>query len=234
MLKKLIKRLQEKKQNPLPHVSSPYNLMVKRTQQNFLFTFLLLLGFTSIYTYFYVEQKIEREQLVRVYAAKTEITPPKTLEKNDLVLLRISKKSLPTGYFEVAKENPVLGKTLVREVVKNEILLPHHLQIGIDPDSVSAQFEEFFAFTMDEDWFQAKLPNLKTNDLIDVVVSNPKQDLEASQIIVEAIKVIAIQTKNNKRTVVVNVTTDEAKSILFVRGLRLPMQILVRSSWQEN
>ncbi len=102
------------------------------------------------------------------------------------------------------------------------------ININSNPDSISSKFTELFAFSIDESWMASRLPEIKKNDKIDVVISNPKKEITETITVAQQVKVIDIQVgKDKKKTLIVNITKDEASAILFSHGLRLPMQVLV-------
>jgi len=85
---------------------------------------------------------------------------------------------------------------------------------------------------MDENWFEAKFPALSPHDTVDVLTTNPKEGLWQTIPVAANIPIIEMQydAKGDKKTLVVNLTQDEARAILFARGARLPMHIIVHSS----
>jgi len=218
----------------LPVVSLPYNVALKRQQERWLITFILLIAITGYYVYVYREQQRIRKEAVTVLVFSEDLQRPVKLTPAHLKTQTFSRFQLPQGTYNSEATESLVGQTLVRDVMANEVVLPHHVQSKLNPESVSAQFENAFAFTMDEDWFQAKLPNLRGGDIIDILVSNPDSDLEATITVAQGLEVVQIQQLNQKKTLIVKVTDAQAKQILFARGLRLPMQVLLYSSLMQN
>lgn len=217
----------------LPAVTLPYNVALKKQQERWLITFILLIAATGYYAYVYLEQQRINKELVPVLVFTQDLERPVALTADHLTTQTFSRFQLPQGFYDPETKESLLGQTLIRNAIANEILLPHHVQSKLNPDSISAQFENAFAFTMDEDWFQAKLPTLKGGDIIDLLVSNPESDLEATITVAQGLEVVAVQKLNSKKTLIVKVTDPQAKQILFARGLRLPMQVLLHSALKK-
>lgn len=214
---------------PLPLITLPYDKIIKKQQKKFLLTFLIFLAFSTFYTYFFIQEKIKNEQLITILAFSENLKFPKEIKKTDTKKIQIQQKNLPENIIKNFKE--IEGKTLIQNVVKNEILLPHHFQKAINPDSISSKFTESFAFSLEENWLESDLPQIYKNDRIDILVSNNKKGISETLSIVTNLEVIEVQKNNRgKQILVINCTEKEAQSILFSRGLRLPMQVLIHSS----
>lgn len=230
---KFIENFKKRKASPLPFVHLPHHYAIKKTQERWFFSFLILLAFSIWYTYQYSQFKVEQNALVSAIVMKQDLSAPIKITAEHLVSIKFSKKLLPENFFE--KTEDLVGKTLVHNVVKNQIVLPHDIHFESDPDSISAQFEDLFAFSIDESWLSSRLPEIRKNDKIDVVVSNPKNIKDQSATVAKQVKVLDVQEgKDKKKTLIVNITKEEAQAILFSQGLRLPMQILVYSSIAPN
>lgn len=219
---------------PVPSLTLPYNQCVRKQRRRFLISFLILLAMSVFYTVYNANRRIAREELIHVWVAKTAIQAPATIEEAHLLSRYFSQKNLPDGYFET-KENMV-DKVIIQDVVKNEILLTHHFSERIDTSSVSTKFQKSFALTMDENWFEAKFPTLAPHDTVDILTTNPKAGLKQTIPVAQNLPIIEMQyeSKNDKKTLVVNLTQDEARAILFARGARLPMHIIVHSSLSQD
>jgi hypothetical protein len=215
---------------PLPSRTQPYDQCLKKQNRRFLFSFLLLLGTSLFYSYYATQQKIIENELINIWVAKKSLTPPIKIEKKHLEAKYFPRKNLPLDFLEAEKN--ILGKTLIERVVENQIFMSHHFAESIAENSISTKFQNLFALTMDEDWFEAKLPELVKNDVIDILITNPKRNIKETVLIAKDLSIIEVQQdpKSNKKTLVVNTTEDSARAILFVRGAHLPMQILVHSS----
>ncbi len=213
----------------LPEISSPFNQEIKDQQKKFFLSFLIFLIISSIYSYFYVEHKMEAESLAEVYVAKKDFKFPHIIETGDFYLEKFQKQKLPQGFYTPESKEKLIGQALIKNIFAQEIILPHHTQPDLNPESVSAKFEGEFALSMDENWFEAKFPDIKPQDLIDILVSNPEENLDETITIASSMKVIEIQKEKSKKTLIINATEVESRAILFSRGLKLPMQIIVRS-----
>jgi len=182
------------------------------------------------YSYYSAQQKIIANELVHVWVAKKTISPPVKITGEQLAAKFFPRKNLPVEF--LTTKEVVIGKTLIGRVLENQVLLPHHFAELVDENSISTKFQNLFALTMDESWFEAKLPELVKNDIIDILITNPKRGIKETVLIAQSLPIIETQLdpKSNKKTLVVNTSADAARAILFVRGARLPMHILVHSS----
>ncbi len=215
---------------PIPTQTPPYNQCIKRQRKRFFLSFLLVLFISSFYTLYSAKQRIANEELVHVWVANQDVPSPTAIEQAHLQTNYFPRKNLPELYFHRSED--VVGKVLIQDVVKNEILLPHHFTETVDTSSVSTKFQKSFALTMDENWFEAKFPALSPHDTVDVLTTNPKEGFQQTIPVAANISIIEMQynKKGDKKTLVVNLTQDEARTILFARGARLPMHIIVHSS----
>ncbi len=215
---------------PVPTYAPPYNQCVRLQRRRFFLSFLLVLLISSFYTLYNAKQRIANEELVHVWVANQDVISPTEIKLEHLQTNFFPRKNLPEFYFEISEE--VVGKVLIQDVVKNEILLPHNFTETVDTSSVSTKFQKSFALTMDENWFEAKFPALSPHDTVDVLTTNPKAGLWQTISVAANISIIEMQydEKGDKKTLVVNLTQDEARAILFARGARLPMHIIVHSS----
>lgn len=222
--------LSNRQKDPLLQVSTPYNQMLKRQHEALLISLIIALAVAGFYTYFYTKDQIAAQQQVSVVVAKQDLSAPHQLTADNLQTVMIAQKLLPDGTFLEKDKDQLIGKSLTQPLKAKQIILAHQIQSDLDPDSISAQFDEWFALSMDEDWFVAKFPDFKANDRVDLLVTNPRNGLDATTVLARDLKVISIGQAKNKRQIVVNSTEEEAKAILFARGLKLPMQILVHSA----
>jgi len=228
---KQIRRHRKRKQClPLPVCTLPYNQRAKRRRKRFLFPLLVLLLLSTFYTIYSTKWRIAREELLHVWVVNQDLIAPTEIELSHLKTHYFPRKNLPTSVF--LKSEDIVGKVLIRDVVANEILLPHYFTQEVDVNSISTKFQKSFALTMDENWFEAKFPTLASHDTIDILTTNPKASFSQTIPVAQNISVIEIQygEKNDKKTLVVNLTQDEARAVLFARGARLPMHIIVHSS----
>ncbi|NCP66871.1 hypothetical protein GW756_01020 [bacterium] len=220
------------RKTPLPMVMTPYRAALEKTQKQYFVGLVLLLCALGYYSYFYIDSQANAQKLSPRLSAKTDLIYPHVLTSEDLIFTKIPNKWLPEGSFENAEF--LVGKTLVRSIVKNEVLVAADIALQQDPNSITAQFKEDFAFTIGEDWLVSKLPGLSKGDLIDVLVTNPKLSNDSTITIASGLKVIKVDLANGRKNLVLNVTTQQAQGLLFSRGLRLPMQILIHSAPQHS
>ena len=239
-MKKIIatfKKLLPKKREAgltLPHISTPYNQAVKKQQEALVISLIIAIAVASFYSYFYTQSQIEAEQKIEVIIFNKDLEAPHKITAGDLSQLYVPQGTLPEGSFNLSEQDQLIDQTLTQSVKSKQLVLAHYLQTDLDPNSISAKFDDLFALSMDEDWFVAKFANLKANDRIDIVVSNPREDLAATTTLARSLKVISVSKSGNKRSLVINTSEDEAKAILFAKGLKLPMQILIHAAVEKT
>ncbi len=216
----------------VPKVVLPYTQEIITQRRKFQLTFLLIALITSFYTYSHWKQHQNKEALLDVVVAVKSIDGPKVIEASDVEVKKIPRRYLPETFFTSVEE--VEGNVIVPDAIVGEVLLQKHFQGKLDPKSISAKFESDYAFTLDEEWLIARMPELRPNDRIDILASNPKGSIDQTLVIAQNIKVIEIQKGKSKRTLVLQMTQEQAQPVIFARGLRLPMQVLVHSSIREE
>lgn len=217
-----------RKAQPLPYTMTPYRAELERLQRRWVILLIGLLGLLGWYAYQYTQARAEAEKLQPVLVAQVNLVAPVKLSQSDLRVISVPQKFLPQGTW--AQPTDLVGQTLRRDVVANEIILPADVQPKLDPKSISAKFEEAFAFTVGEDWLVAKLPGLRPGDQVDILASNPEVGTDATTLIAQQLTVLAVQSAGGRKNLVLNVTAPEAQALLYARSLRLPMQILVHSA----
>ncbi len=218
-----------KKTSPLPEVSVTYNTMVKETQRQLLLGFLifLLLGLYSFWHYHNQYKAINEPLNVLVFSENIEA--PITLESKHLKSISIPKKYLPASYIEQKDKDKIIGQTIQQHTETGQILVLSHLNNELNAESVSAKLAEKYAFVIDESWLVSKFPNIKEEDLVSVLVSNPRADQVAAEVILSDIKVVELNYLKNKRSLTLNLSKAESETLLFAKSLKLPMQIIVHS-----
>lgn len=216
------------KPKTLPVVTTPYRLALEKTQRRYALLLVVTLAALGYYSYVYTVNKTAIETLVPVVVAKQDLSYPRILTMDDLTLIDVPQKWVPAGATPDPKNYE--GKTLLRDLVAFEPILPAAVSSSQDPDSITAEFKRDFAFVVGEEWLVSKIPNLAAGDRVDVLASNPKAQ-EASVITVaQAVPVLKVSTEGGRRLLVLNTTPEQAASLLQSRGLRLPMQILIHSN----
>ncbi len=220
--------IRARRRQRLPFTTTPYRAELERVQRRWLILLLLLTGALGWYSYQYVQAHQAAEVMVSVVVATADVAAPHELTAEDLTTFKIPQRLVPAGVWTEPAE--LVGQTLLRSVVANEILVAADVHPDLDPKSISAKFEEAFAFSVGEDWLVAKLPNLRSGDTVDILASNPKGRITDTTPVAEGLKVLAVETRSGRKQLVVNVTEVEAQALLFARGLRLPMQVLVHSA----
>lgn len=213
-------------QNPLPKIVHPYHQNISLRRRNAWSFFFMVTVVGGIYSFLFFKESARQNDLVSVYVAKRDLEAPVLLTEEELSLEFFPRKKLPEGFFTSWKEDQVL----VHDVGIREILTLRDVQSSVDPKSVSTRFKDFFALSLDEDWFEATFPHIYPGDHIDIVSGNPGGATVGTSILVEYGEVLDIQTARGKKSITLHLTKAQAQSLLFARSLRLPLQILVYPS----
>ena len=228
MIKSFLQTQKKQKKQRLACVTLPYTQEIRGQRKRFQLTLLILILVASFYTLHYFQQYQKTHKPIEVVVAVTNIKGPRTLALTDIALREIPRGYLPSSYFTTLKE--LEAKVLVSDIASGAILTPYHFKDSVDPDSISALFSEDFAFTIDEEWLMSRLPSLRPNDLVDIIVSNPKSKYGETMIVASQIRVIEVKKFKSKKTLVLQMTKEQAQPITFSRGLRLPMQVLIHAA----
>ena len=225
-----MKFFQKNTLDPLPKISTPYDTALKRQQKTWFISIVLGLLMVGFYSWFYVQHRVNSQDLVPVMVAINDLQAPALLVKDNFKEVMMPKALVPVRTFKETNMPDLVDQTIQQNLVAYQVLLPHHLQADLNPDSISAAFDTDFVLSVGEDWFVSKFPNLKAQDRIDILVSNPRSNLDATTTLVRNLKVIEISKLSGKKHLTLNTTEEEARGLLFARSLKLPMQILVHSA----
>ena len=216
------------KSKSLPTVTTPYRLALEQTQRRYAFLLVVTLIGLGYYTYVFTMHKTSRETLMPLVVAKEDLRAPAVLTLDNLARIEVPQKWLPAGAsgdFET-----YIGKTLLRDLVAYEPVLPSAVSLNQDPNSITAAFKKDFAFVIGEEWLVAQIPSLAEGDKIDVLAANPQVTDSGVITVAQAVPVLRVGTEGGRRLLVLNTTPEQASNLLQSRGLRLPMQILVHNN----
>ena len=223
---------QQYRKPQLPRTNLPHQQETQNLQRQFFITFVILLLFSGWYSFRFIQHQKNLEDLVPVLVAKETVKSPQLVTQTLFKTSQIPRRYLPDQVFSDLES--VQGFILVRDLQPNEVLVPSHLREGISKQSISHKIEGQYALSLDESWLVAKLPALKPQDRIDIMTTNPKV-YNSTNLIAQNLRVLqSIKGKNGKRTLLLEVETAQAEAILYARGLRLPMQILLKSLPQSH
>lgn len=231
-LKNYWHHFKQRRLQKLPLVTTPYRAELERKQKQYFIGFVLLLIFLGWYSYRYIQHQALQIKPVKVVAAKTDLAAPHKLSFTDLKVIEMPQKWVPISTWQ--DPSALVGQTLRRRLEANEVIVVADVQKHLDPNSITAQFKENLAFALGEDWLSAKLPNLKKTDKIDVLAANPKAGLEGTTTVASSLTVVAVEKSGGRKNLVLNVTPQQAQSLLFTRSLRLPMQVVIHSAHTQE
>lgn len=232
--KKIFFRLKPKPTSPLPVVHTSYHQLTTQTQKQFLLGFLIFLAFGLYSLSQYRTQTKAANELIEVAVINTDLNAPITLELSHLEIVSIPAKYLPSDHIKVADIKDFIGQTVKHDLSENQILTATQVSPDLNPNSISAKFTERFAFSVDEGWLVAKLPSLKANDRVNILVSNPSISEDSTTTLLSETPVIEVTKSGSKKSVVLNLSETESQSLLLARSLRLPMQVIVLSAKPPN
>lgn len=211
------------KKIPLPKTTLPLDQEVADFQKKFLITLLFVLGGVGFYVYEKSKDYHLTNKPVEVWVAREFIAYPYKITQQDLVKKKIPRKFLPDNF--IRNIDYLKERASIHDIQKNEVLLDSHLAFGVNPDSISGKFSEYLAVNIAADWLVAPWPDLDKNDLVDIQVTNISENgKNQSSTIAQNVKVLV---KPTEKSLVVNLSEEESQNLLFSRGLRLPMQIIV-------
>jgi len=207
--------------------SHPSHLHIRRICQRWWLILVLVLLSLGGSLFFWTHQQSEIQDLVSVIVLNQDILAVKTLETDDVSLVKRPRKWLPK--YAIIDPDYAVGKTLLLPRSQGQMLTSFDVGSVTDPASISAKLYAGRALAMDEAWFLARLPVLSSGDRLDILVSYPGRWNAPSSVIAAGISVLEVSSSGGKKTLFVQVTPEEAQAIVSARGLRLPMQVLVRS-----
>ena len=187
--------------------------------------FILIISFLLTKNFLHHRQQTE---LQKVYIANQELKAPLLLNLDSFKEKYISNDLFPLNAIQNAKD--ISEKTLLRDLNQNEIIVHRDLTSEIEPNSITAKIPEGKQIiTISETWLTGPLPNLGKNDSIDLLAVQPKARTNQVTFIATNIKVLSSKKISDRQILNLLVTDEEAKNITLVRGLNLPLSVIINA-----
>lgn len=173
----------------------------------------------------------QKEDGIFVYVASTDLAVSHTFSDESITNVFFPKRLLPEGTLPLKKD--ILGNKLANPLQKGEIVTIHDLVAGkIDPNSLKGKLQDgSVAFVFPESWTEAPLVNFEKGDFIDIIASYSKTDIRKTVNIVGQVEVLDVQEKTGAygKVLVLKLSNDQARNILFARSTRAQMQVLLKA-----
>ena len=197
--------------------------------------------FVSLNTYKIVNRARHKAELVAVVVSKNNIPRDQVVSADDLTFRHFRRDQLPEE--AIFKKEMVLGKSALANIPKNQILSAGFFIRRKNPHSLSAKLSDNKqAFTLGTDWLSSPLPQVQPGDLVDVIASRPYEEKNKAiaeqkgilktqtKLLLTGAKVLAVENKDklSKGYLVLEVTPEQAKSLLSARALQFLMNIVIR------
>ena len=187
--------------------------------------FILIISFLLTKNFLHHRQQTE---LQKVYIANQELKAPLLLNLDSFKEKYISNDLFPLNAIQNAKD--ISEKTLLPDLNQNEIIVHRDLTSEIEPNSITAKIPEGKQIiTISETWLTGPLPNLGKNDSIDLLAVQPKARTNQVTFIATNIKVLSSKKISDRQILNLLVTDEEAKNITLVRGLNLPLSVIINA-----
>ena len=216
----------------IPSVHTPFAREISKRRNKFFFLFLsfLLLGF--LYSKTYIAKQTVEQDLVEVLVTTEKIEAYTPLSDASFESKKIPRKFLPQGIFLTNPKNEAEPLVSQFHILKNQVLVQSQFFSDAPQDSISVNIKKDKGFLINEDWFESEIPAITKNDKIDILATNPKLSYDKTFFVVQNVLVsdVIINEKNKKRSVLLELTDDQSKLLLFSRGNKLPMALLIHSS----
>lgn len=179
----------------------------------------------------------DRRELLPVVAAAHDLSAPRVLVADDLRMVRVAREALPET--ALTKRDELIGQTLIRSVVKNEILTTADLPGPEDPNALSPQTTAGqVGVVLPVDWLAGPMPRVKKNDLVTVIAALPaRPGSEGSTgILIDRVPVRSVEVSETGAPVALlfDVPSEVAAALLEARVNQYALAVVVGSSRSED
>ena len=226
------------KLNELPLTSADWAGRFKGQTRLYFLISLILALVGAYFTYDYLKTKESNFNFTNVLVASNEIKKHELLSANNIKQEKLLKNKLPAGAITDFKD--IEGQTSIVDISFGQIIVPQFFTNQSDPSSLSIDISQgYFAFPIGFNWFVSPVPALKVSDRIDIIASdvvktkNEDGTTEGSSqtvILAQNIKILKVvkSATGGGNHLVLEVTTEDAESLMSAKALKLYLNIMLR------
>lgn len=158
--------------------------------------------------------------------ASAPIRPGAQLQADMLEIRQVPIAILPEGH--LTEMNQALGRTAIYPVAANQVLVRGDLE-GEDSRLSARLPDGRWAMMLPQSWLMSPLPEATLGDRIDLLAYQPGQPVSSVELIVSGVELLSASGPEGAVPLLVAVTLDEARAILYARANAFSLLALLRS-----
>ena len=226
------------KDNNLPLTTIDWSQRFNKQKIKYFLIALLLAFFITLLAYKILHRAQNESELVSVVVAKQNISKYSQAKPENFEFRKVRKDQVPAR--TIYNPQDINNLTSLLDISKGQIIVSQFFKEITNPDSISAVIKEnMVGIPIGFDWLIAPVPNIKDGDLIDIIASEAHKTTIAGQTVITSEAKFPIKNAKVLRVVkkgdydqnghlVIEVTEDQAKSLMSARALKVLLNIIVK------
>jgi Flp pilus assembly protein CpaB len=218
----------DRPQSPPPETTPNWAAGTRRRVPFYLLAAILLSVLAGSLTYVYLDRlRAETLPSESTLVASRDIRAGEMLDESMVELRAVPQAILPAGHLTDLSQ--ALGRVALFPIAANEVLLPKHFAGG--PGSgLSARLPDGrWAMVLPSGWLASPVPELTSDDGLDLVAYQAGQPVEEAGVIVTAVQVLEFSgAAADADTLTLAVSLEEAVAILYARSNGFELLALLR------
>lgn len=171
----------------------------------------------------------DRNEKITVVAAAKDLTAPKSLTEEDLIILKLPRGNLPAT--AIADLKAIVGATLLHPLSRQEVITVNDLTKDYTAGAESLLLKnDTLGFSVPSAWLAGPTPKLTANDYVTVLASAGDRPVNTGTSVAgQHLKVIKVDNDRDglPSRILLEVSILEAAQILQARANRLVLSVLV-------
>lgn len=226
------------KDNNLPLTTIDWSQRFNKQKIKYFLIALLLAFFITLLAYKILYRAQNESELVSVVVAKQNISKYSQAKPENFEFRKVRKDQVPAR--TIYNPQDINNLTSLLDISKGQIIVSQFFKEITNPDSISAMIKDnMVGIPIGFDWLIAPVPNIKDGDLIDIIASEAHKTTIAGQTVITSEAKFPIKNAKVLRVVkkgdydqnghlVIEVTEDQAKSLMSARALKVLLNIIVK------
>lgn len=211
----------------IPETTPTWTAGARRRAPFYLAAALLVALLAGVLTFLYLD-RLRASALPTGVAlvASAPIRPGAQLQADMLEIRQVPSAILPEGH--LTKLDQALGRTAIYPVAANQVLVRGDLE-GEDSRLSARLPDGRWAMMLPQSWLMSPLPEATVGDRIDLLAYQPGQPATSVELIVSGVELLSASGPEGVVPLLVAVTLDEARAILYARANAFSLLALLRS-----
>lgn len=211
----------------IPETTPTWTAGARRRAPFYLAAALLVALLAGVLTFLYLD-RLRASALPTGVAlvASAPIRPGAQLQADMLEIRQVPSAILPEGH--LTRLDQALGRTAIYPVAANQVLVRGDLE-GEDSRLSARLPDGRWAMMLPQSWLMSPLPEATVGDRIDLLAYQPGQPATSVELIVSGVELLSASGPEGVGPLLVAVTLDEARAILYARANAFSLLALLRS-----